>query len=187
MSEVNARIVTFNAARVVFGTGSSSETGEHLRQLGVARALVVCDRFVTESGLGERIEGSLRAAGVDSVVYDHIVGEPNETSVQEAVDVARGGVDGSALGIGGGSALDTAKLCALFAMYEGYLLDYVNAPIGAGRAVPGPALPIVALPTTSGTGSEVTTVAIIDFPRLGTKMGISHHISGRRSRSSTLS
>lgn len=173
MSSAGAAIVTFNAARVVFGAGASAETGEHLRQLGVTRALVVCDRFVTESGLGGRLEALLRAAGVEPVVYDHIVGEPNETSVQEAVEAARGGFDGF-VGVGGGSALDTAKLCALFATHEGDLLDYVNAPIGAGRALPGPVLPIVALPTTSGTGSEVTTVAIVDFPRLGTKTGISH-------------
>ena len=158
---------------VVFGAGASAETGEHLKQLGVTRAFVVCDRFVTESGLSERLEESLRAAGVEPVVYDRIVGEPNETSVEEAAEAARAGFDGF-VGIGGGSALDTAKLCALFATHGGELLDYVNAPIGAGRAVPGPVLPVVALPTTSGTGSEVTTVAIVDFARLGTKTGISH-------------
>src|SRR4029078_9698907 len=81
--------------------------------------------------------------------------------------------DGS-LGIGGGSALDTAKLCALFATHGGELLDYVNAPIGHGAPVPGPVLPLVPLPTTSGTVSEVTTVAVVDFPRLGTKTGVSH-------------
>ena len=173
MTGGTATVVAFNAARVVFGAGASSETGEHLRQLGVTRAFVVCDRFVTESGLGERLQESLRDAGVEPVVYDHIVGEPNEASVQEAVEAARAGFDGF-VGIGGGSALDTAKLCALFATHGGELLDYVNAPIGAGRPVPGPVLPVVALPTTSGTGSEVTTVAIIDFPRLGTKTGVSH-------------
>lgn len=168
-----ATIVGFNAARVVFGTGAAEETGEHLRQLGVRRALVVCDPFVTASGLGERLQAALRAAGVDSAVYDHIAGEPSETSVAEAIEAAREGYDGF-VGVGGGSALDTAKLCALFATHEGELLDYVNAPIGAGKQVPGPVLPIVALPTTSGTGSEVTTVAIVDFPRLGTKTGVSH-------------
>jgi hydroxyacid-oxoacid transhydrogenase len=173
VSGTDATIVTFNAARVIFGAGASAETGEHLRQLGVTRALVVCDRFVTAFGLGERLEASLRAVGVESVIYDHILGEPNEASVREAVEVARDGFDGF-VGIGGGSALDTAKLCALLATHQGELLDYVNAPIGAGRPVPGPVLPIVALPTTSGTGSEVTTVAIVDFPRLGTKTGVSH-------------
>ena len=173
VSSGNATIVTFNSARVVFGAGSSAETGEHARRLGVTRALVVCDRFVTESGLGERLEASLRAAGVEPVVYDRISGEPSETSVQEAVEAARDGFDGF-IGIGGGSALDTAKLCALFATHDGELLDFVNAPIGRGRQVPGPVLPLVAVPTTSGTGSEVTTVAVVDFPRLGTKTGVSH-------------
>ena len=169
----NAAVVTFDTARVSFGAGSSAETGEHLRQLGVTRTLVVCDRFVTESGLGERLEAWLRDAGVEPVVYDRIVGEPSETSVQEAAEAAREGFDGF-VGLGGGSALDTAKLCALFATHGGELLDYVNAPIGAGKMVPAPLLPLVALPTTSGTGSEVTTVAVVDFPRLGTKTGVSH-------------
>ena len=168
-----ATVVTFSSARVVFGAGSSDETGEHLRRLGVTRALVVCDPFVTRSGLGERIEASLRAAGVEPVVYDRIAGEPSESSVQEAAEAAREGFDGF-VGVGGGSALDTAKLCALFATHGGELLDYVNPPIGGGRQVPGPLLPFVALPTTSGTGSEVTTVAVVDFPRLGTKTGVSH-------------
>jgi hydroxyacid-oxoacid transhydrogenase len=169
----SATVVGFDAARIVFGAGASEETGERLGQLGVKRALLVCDRFVTESGLGERLQTSLRAAGIDPVVYDRIVGEPTESSVADAIEAAREGYDGF-VGIGGGSALDTAKLCALFATHGGELLDYVNAPIGAGRPVPGPVLPIVALPTTSGTGSEATTVAILDFPRLGTKSGISH-------------
>ena len=105
---------------------------------------------MTASGLGERLEESLRAAGVEPVVYDHIVGEPSEASVREAVEAARGGFDGF-VGVGGGSALDTAKLCALFATHDGELLDYVNAPIGARRApCPGPLLPLVALPTTVG-------------------------------------
>ena len=173
MTDDTAAVVTFNGARVVFGAGALSETGEHLRQLGVTRALVVCDRFVTGSGLDETLGGSLRVAGVEPVVYDGIVGEPTEASIREAAEVADGRFDGF-VGIGGGSALDTAKLCALFATHGGELLDYVNAPIGAARPVPGPVLPVVSLPTTSGTGSEVTTVAIVDFPRLGTKTGVSH-------------
>jgi alcohol dehydrogenase class IV len=173
MTGATATTFTFDTARVVFGAGSSAETGEHLGLLGVTRALVVCDPFVTASGLGEQLQATLDAAGVEAVVYDGIRGEPSETSVQEAIAAAREGFDGF-VGVGGGSALDTAKLCALFATHEGELLDYVNAPIGSGRPVPGPVRPLLALPTTSGTGSEVTTVAVVDFPRLGTKTGVSH-------------
>ena len=110
---------------------------------------------------------------MESDVFDRISGEPSEDSVADAGEAARQGYDGF-VGVGGGSALDTAKLCALFATHAGELLDYVNAPIGRGIPVPGPVLPLVGLPTTSGTGSEVTTVAVIDFPRLGTKTGVSH-------------
>jgi len=162
-----------DTTRVVFGAGASEETGEHLAQLGITRALVVCDAFVSSSGLAEQLQAALGKAGVESGVFDRISGEPSEDSVADARDAARQGYDGF-IGVGGGSALDTAKLCALFATHAGELLDYVNAPIGRGIPVPGPILPLVALPTTSGTGSEVTTVAVIDFPRLGTKTGVSH-------------
>jgi alcohol dehydrogenase class IV len=169
----NAGVVSFSSTRVVFGAGTSLEAGEHLARLGVTRPLVVCDPFVTASGVRERLEASLREAGVEPAAYDRIAGEPTESSAADAIEAARDGYDGF-VGVGGGSALDTAKLCALFATHEGELLDYVNAPIGRGKQVPGPVLPLVALPTTSGTGSEVTTVAIVDFPRLGTKTGVSH-------------
>ncbi len=163
----------FDAPRVQFGAGSSAETGEHLRHLGVSRALIICDGFVVESGIAKRFRSFLGSEGIESEVYGDISGEPTESSVLQAVEAARGGFDGF-VGVGGGSALDTAKLCALFATHEGELLDYVNAPLGRGLPVPGPLLPLIAVPTTSGTGSEVTTVAIVDFPGLGTKTGISH-------------
>ena len=172
MSET-ATTFGLDTTRVVFGAGASEETGEHLAQLGITRALVVCDAFVSSSGLAEQLQAALGKAGVESDVFDRISGEPSEDSVADARDAARQGYDGF-IGVGGGSALDTAKLCALFATHAGELLDYVNAPIGRGTPVPGPVLPLVALPTTSGTGSEVTTVAVIDFPRLGTKTGVSH-------------
>ena len=156
---------------IVFGPGSSAETGSHLIRLGVTRALLVCDPFVVFSGVAARVQDELRAAGIETGVFDRIAGEPTEVSVAEAIEAATtGGWDGF-VGIGGGSALDTAKLCALFATHGGGVYDYLNKPLGEGRQVPGPVLPLVALPTTSGTGSEVTTVAIVD---VGVKSGISH-------------
>ena len=162
----------FGVPRIVFGAGASTETGDHLRTLGVTRAFVVCDRFVVDSGAGAELADTLRAAGVESVLHP-VEGEPTETSVREAAAAVDGSFDGF-VGVGGGSALDTAKICALLGAHGGDLLDWVNAPLGGGRPVPGPLPPVVALPTTSGTGSEVTTVAIVDFPSLGTKTGISH-------------
>ncbi len=162
----------FDAAKIVFGPGSSNETGQRLGELEVTRALLVCDRFVSDSGLAERVWASLRDAGIDCEVYDGVTGEPNDSSVRDAVAAAGRGFDGF-VGIGGGSALDTAKLCALHATHGGDLSDHVNPPFGRGQPVPGPLLPLVALPTTAGTGSEVTTVAVVDLPAMQTKTGVS--------------
>ncbi len=156
---------------IVFGPGSSAEAGSHLARLGVTRALLVCDPHIVASGIAERLQGELGAAGIESGVFDGIAGEPTEASVADAIAAATTGRWDGFLGVGGGSALDTAKLCALFATHGGGLFDYLNKPLGEGRQVPGPVLPLVALPTTSGTGSEVTTVAIVD---VGVKSGISH-------------
>ena len=162
----------FGVPRIVFGAGAASEAGDHLRTLGVTRAFVVCDRFVIDSGVGAELAATLRTAGIESVLHP-VEGEPTETSVREAAAAVDGSFDGF-VGVGGGSAIDTVKICALLGAHGGELLDWVNAPLGGGRPVPGPLRPVLALPTTSGTGSEVTTVAIVDFPSLGTKTGISH-------------
>lgn len=164
-------VFTLELPQIVFGPGCSSETGVRLAQLGVSRALLVCDPFVVSSGTAARLQEEMSGAGVASEVFDRIAGEPTEASVAEAIAAATSnGYDGF-VGVGGGSALDTAKLCALFATHGGGIYDYLNKPLGDGKQVPGPVLPLVGLPTTSGTGSEVTTVAIVD---VGVKSGISH-------------
>jgi alcohol dehydrogenase class IV len=167
-----ATTFSFGAPRIAFGPGVAGEAGEHLAALGFTRAYVVCDRFVVDSGLAGELAETLARSGVDSVVAS-VEGEPTEESVRAAAAGADASFDGF-VGVGGGSAIDTAKLCALLAAHGGEAIDYVAAPIGSGRAIPGPVPPIVALPTTSGTGSEVTTVAVVDFARLGTKAGVSH-------------
>ena len=118
----------------------------------------------------ERIE----AEGIECEVFDRVVVEPTLDSFQEAGDAAvEGGYDGF-VGVGGGSSLDTAKVAALVASHPAPVLDYVYPPIGGGKKPPGPLKPLVAIPTTAGTGSEATTVAVLDFPDLGTKGAISH-------------
>lgn len=175
MTTQETRLATtfaFGAPRIAFGPGAAAEAGEQLASLGVTRAFVVCDRFAVDSGLADELTASLAPAGVDAVVAG-VEGEPTDESVRATAAAAGAGFDGF-VGLGGGSAIDTAKLCALLATHGGEALDYVAAPIGGGRAVPGPLPPIVALPTTAGTGSEVTTVAVVDYPGLGTKAGVSH-------------
>ena len=167
-----ATTFSFAAPRIAFGPGAAAEAGEHIAALGATRAFVVCDRFVADSGFVEELTRTLAHAGVDATATT-VSGEPTEESVRAAAAHADASFDGF-VGVGGGSAIDTAKICALLATYGGDTIDYVAAPIGNGRTVPGALPPIVALPTTAGTGSEVTTVAVVDFTRLGTKAGVSH-------------
>ena len=138
------------------------------------RALVVTDEVLARLGLPDPVVAAIRDAGVEAEVYAAPAGEPSVASMQAAAEHAQaGGYDGF-VGLGGGSALDTVKAAALLATHGGEILDWVNPPIGGGRAVPGPLLPVVALPTTAGTGSEVTAVAVLDVPEHRVKTGISH-------------
>lgn len=171
---MNETVFTVEATPVVFGPGAAAETGFHLARMGVKRAMLVSDPYVHSLGITERVRAAIAELGVETEVYARARVEPNEEAVLDAIEAAReGGFDGF-VGIGGGSSLDTAKIAALFATHGGELLDYVNRPIGLAKPPPGPLLPLVAVPTTAGTGSEATSVAIVDFPRLGVKTGISH-------------
>jgi hydroxyacid-oxoacid transhydrogenase len=91
-----------------------------------------------------------------------------------AADHAVAGNYDGFVGVGGGSSIDTAKVANLIATHGGEIMDYVNAPVGGGRKPPGPLKPLLAIPTTAGTGSEATTVAILDIPSQHAKSGISH-------------
>lgn len=173
MSDRETVSVLFMPA-IALGAGAALEAGHHLRQHGVTRALLVTDRFLADSGIVDPIADAVRADGVEVVVHAVPTGEPTEASMQEAADAAiAAGVDG-VLGVGGGSALDTAKVAALIATHGGPLRDWINAPLGGARVPPGPIMPVIAVPTTSGTGSEVTAVAVLDLKAERVKTGIAH-------------
>ena len=121
-----------------------------------------------------RVRAAAEAAGIEVVVYDRARVEPTLDSLQDAADFARdAGVDGF-VSVGGGSSIDTAKVANLIVAHPAPVMDYVNPPVGEGRTPPGPLRPHLAIPTTSGTGSEATTVAVLDIPEQRVKTGISH-------------
>ena len=168
-------VFTYGAPQLKFGPGASDEVGYDLGQLGVSRALVVTDAGVAATGQPERIAEQIRAAGVEVAVFDGVHVEPTDVSLQQAIDWARsnGPFDGF-VAVGGGSTIDTAKAVNLLLTNEGELIDYVNAPVGGGRN-PAKALhPLVAVPTTTGTGSESTTICVLDVLEQHVKSGISH-------------
>ncbi len=167
-------IFSMEASSILYGPGSTREVGSHLKRLGVTRAMVVTDPVVAQLPPVAIALASLHDAGIDAVPYDRVRVEPTESSFLDAIEAARdGGFDGY-LAIGGGSSIDTAKAANLYATWPADLLAYVNAPIGRAEPVPGPLKPLIAIPTTAGTGSETTGVAIFDYEPLHAKTGIAH-------------
>ena len=167
-------IFTMEATPVKFGRGASADAGWELRRFGVRRAMLVTDPGVAAIGYPERIKTAIEAEGIEVVLYDRARVEPTIDSFQDAVDHAlENEVDGF-VSVGGGSSIDTAKAANLVCTHPAPVIDYVNAPVGQGRKPPAPLMPHLAIPTTSGTGSEATTVAVLDIPDLRVKTGISH-------------
>jgi alcohol dehydrogenase class IV len=168
------RVFTVEATPVKYGPGAAAEAGWELGRLGVTRALLVTDPGVVAAGHPDRVRAAIEAEGIEVVVFDGTRVEPTLESLEQAVEAAREArVDGF-VSVGGGSSMDTAKVADLVLSHPAALMEYVNAPIGAGRKPPSPLLPHLAIPTTAGTGSEATTVAVLDLPELRVKSGISH-------------
>jgi hydroxyacid-oxoacid transhydrogenase len=168
-------IFTYGAPTLKFGDGASDEIGYDLAQLGARRALVLTDAGVAATGLPERVAAQMARFGVEAAVYDGVRIEPTDESMQAAIDWARAhGPWDAFVAVGGGSSIDTAKAVNLLLTNPGALLDYVNAPVGGGAAPVNALHPLVAVPTTTGTGSESTTVCVLDVLAQRVKSGISH-------------
>lgn len=161
------------ASAVRFGAGVTREVGADLKELGIPRALVITDPTVRHLPPVQTVLESLDAAGVSCVVYDQVRIEPSDESFHHAIDFARQHPFEAIVAVGGGSVIDTAKAVNLYTVYPpADFLDYVNPPIGKGLPVPGPLKPLMAIPTTAGTGSETTGVSIFDLSRMHAKTGI---------------
>jgi hydroxyacid-oxoacid transhydrogenase len=174
MSTGRETVFTLEATPIKFGPGASADAGWELKRLGVRRALLVTDPGVAATGHPDRVRAAIEAEGIEVVVFDRARVEPTIDSLQEAADFALdANVDGF-VSVGGGSAIDTAKVADLITSHPAPVMEYVNPPIGGGRKPPSPLAPHLAIPTTGGTGSEATTVAVLDLPDLKVKSGISH-------------
>jgi hydroxyacid-oxoacid transhydrogenase len=165
---------TMDTSSIKFGLGVTREVGYDMKLLGASKVMVVTDPRLADSEAVAITMGALEEQGIEAALFDQVRVEPTDTSLQMASDFAtEGGFDGY-VAIGGGSVMDTAKAANLYATYPADLLDYVNPPIGLGKSVPGKLMPMVALPTTSGTGSETTGTVIFDLSEMHAKTGIAH-------------
>jgi hydroxyacid-oxoacid transhydrogenase len=162
------------ASNIRVGRGITREIGMDLVDLGAKRTMLVIDPALVDTEVGETVMGALRGCGIDFAVFDGVSVEPTDSSFRAAADfAARGGFD-AYVALGGGSTMDTAKAANLYATHPADFFDYVNAPLGRGLPVPSALKPLIAVPTTAGTGSETTGVAIFDYEEKGAKTGIAH-------------
>jgi alcohol dehydrogenase class IV len=163
---------TVEAPKIKFGPGSLRELGDDARALGMTRVALFTDAKVARLEPVAIAARSLRDAGADVAIYDEVEVEPTDRSFKAgAAFAADGGFDGF-VSVGGGSAMDTCKAASLYSCYPAEFLAYVNAPIGEAQPVPGPLMPHIACPTTFGTASECTGIAIFDLLEMAAKTGI---------------
>ena len=156
-------VFTYGAPALKYGAGASDEIGYDLAERGVDRVLVITDPGVAATGHPQRVADQMAGFGIEVQVYDGVHIEPTDQSMREAVEHARANGPWDAfVAVGGGSAIDTAKAVNLLTTNPGDLMDYINAPVGGGAAPTQPLRPLVAVPTTTGTGSESTTVCVLD-------------------------
>jgi len=141
---------------MLIGGGSVGQVAELLAKLGLSRPLVVTDPFMVKSGLVEQVLEPLRAARLKAGVFSDTVSDPTDTVVEAGVAAMRKAAYDCLIGFGGGSPIDTAKAMTILAAGSGSMRDY-KVPFAADRA----ALPVIAVPTTAGTGSEATRFTVI--------------------------
>jgi alcohol dehydrogenase class IV len=167
-------VFAVDPSAIRFGPGVLAEIGHDAKQLGIERVALYTDPWVGQLEPVAVVTRSLREAGVDVAVYDEVRVEPTDQSFMAASKFAvEGNFDGY-VSVGGGSVMDTCKAANLYATYPADFMTYVNAPIGEARPVPGPLKPHIACPTTSGTGSECTGIAVFDLLAMKSKTGIAH-------------
>ena len=162
------------ASAIRFGFGATREVGADMVDLGARHVLVFTDPHVRNLPPVLTVLESLDNNKVRYAVFDRVRVEPSDDSLQEAIRFASAGDYDAFIAVGGGSVIDTAKAANLYSCWPADFLDYVNPPIGKGKPVPGPVKPLIAIPTTAGTGSETTGVSIFDYKPLRAKTGIAH-------------
>ncbi|CAH2285326.1 hydroxyacid-oxoacid transhydrogenase, mitochondrial [Pelobates cultripes] len=160
-------------SNIRYGENVTKEVGMDLQNLGMKNVCVMTDKNLAQLPPVRAVLNSLIRNKINFSVYDNVRVEPTDKSFMDAIEFARKGKFDAYVAVGGGSVMDTCKAANLYASSpESDLLDFVNAPIGKGKPVTVPLNPLIAVPTTSGTGSETTGIAIFDYEELNAKTGI---------------
>jgi len=162
------RIFSFTGARkIVFGSGAFEQLLEHVHELKGSKPFVVLDRNLSLAGFKERVSDLFESGGMDYILFDRVEGEPPLELADEGAEIALKEKCNLVVGIGGGSTMDVAKAVAVIAANKGRAKDYLGL-----NKVPGPGLPKIMVPTTAGTGSEVTFTSVFIRKKLKKKEGM---------------
>ena len=163
------------ASNIRYGQGTTQELGMDLADMGIKHVMVLTDPNMRKLPPVETVLESLSSQNIEYILFDQVRVEPTDSSLKAAIEFATSKTLDGFVAVGGGSTIDTAKVANLYSTYPpDNFLDYVNPPIGKGIPVPGELKPLFAIPTTAGTGSETTGVAIFDFEEMHAKTGIAH-------------
>jgi len=168
--EHGAETFTVAIPKLTFGRGCLGEAGARAAARGMTRIALLTDSFLSSGPYVANVQRALSDAGLDYEVFSDIRIEADDTSVKNAaIFISEGNFDG-VISVGGGSVMDTAKAAMVYGLYPcDEFLDYFAPPLGAGKAIPGALLPHLACPTTSGTGSECTSLSVLRINDLNTK------------------
>lgn len=163
------------ASNIRYGPGCTKEVGMDFKNMNSKKVCIVTDTTVAKlDAMRQCIEG-LESEGIAYEVFQKVRVEPKDTSIKEAIAFAKANKADSFLAVGGGSVMDTAKLMNLYTSNpDADFLDFVNAPLGRGLPIHNTLAPLIAVPTTAGTGSETTGTAIFDLVEKRAKTGIAH-------------
>ena len=168
------RIFEMGTSNLRFGPGATHEVGMDLADMDVKRVALFTDRNLADLPPVHKTVEAIRSQNIDILLYDDVRVEPTDESFRAAIAFAESEKPDAFVAVGGGSVIDTAKAANLYYCYPDDFLAYINAPIGMGKPIPGPIKPLIAIPTTAGTGSETTGVAIFDLVDMRAKTGIAH-------------
>lgn len=164
-----AESFTIYIPKVTFGRGVLHEVGERAKALSMTHVALFTDALLAQGEYVARVKKSLTAAGIAYQIFSDIRIEPDDVCADDAAKFLRSGTFDGVISVGGGSVMDTAKAAMVCAKYPRPVRDYFAPPAGEGIPVPGPLLPHIACPTTSGTGSECTSISVLRIRELNTK------------------
>lgn len=169
LTDNGASNFTVAMPKLTFGRGSLAEVGERASALNFRKIVLFTDSMLETGPIVETVCQSLKKQDIEFSIFSDIRIEPDDDCVMNAAAMLKQANPDGVVSVGGGSVIDTAKGALLVAQHGGHIRDYFAAPIGSAKPVPGPVLPHIACATTSGTGSECTSITVIRINELNTK------------------